>query len=99
MNDKNSMSISVPLRWDFRAGDLFLNMGVVLLPNGNLQAAMDALQHAVGLDSSQPESHYNLGLVYERRDMLAEAEKEMIFVLRLGPRHLEAQNMLGGHLC
>jgi Flp pilus assembly protein TadD len=66
-----------------------------LLENGNLKAATDALRHAVGLDPSQPESHFNLGLVYERRDMLTEAEQEMRATLCLEPGQLDARNMLG----
>ena len=77
-------------RWD-----LFLNMGIAFLANGNPPAAMDALRHAVRLDPNQPESHYNLGLVYERRDMLTEAEQEMLSTLRLAPKQPDARNMLG----
>ncbi len=56
---------------------------------------MDALRHAVRLDSNQPESHYNLGLLYERRDMLIEAQQEMLSNLRLAPKQQDARNMLG----
>jgi Flp pilus assembly protein TadD len=77
-------------RWD-----LFLNAGLVLLENGELELATDALRLAVQLAPTQPESHYNLGLIYERRDMLAEAEREMLVALRLEPEQLDARNMLG----
>ena len=77
-------------RWD-----LFLNIGIAFLTNGNLAAATDALRHAVRLDSKQPESHYKLGLVYERRNMLTEAEQEMLSTLRLAPKLQDARNMLG----
>jgi Flp pilus assembly protein TadD len=77
-------------RWD-----LFLNLGIALLVDGNLPAATDALRHAVRLDSEQPEPHYGLGLVYERRNMLTEAEQEMLTTLRLDPERLDARNMLG----
>ena len=53
--------------------DLFLNTGLALFENGSLQAATDALRLAVRLGPSHPESHFNLGLIYERRNMLAEA--------------------------
>jgi Tfp pilus assembly protein PilF len=78
------------LRWD-----LFLNLGIAFLVDGNLPAATDALRHAVRLDSEQPEPHYGLGLVYERRNMLTEAEQEMLTTLRLDPERLDARNMLG----
>lgn len=59
-------------RWD---------LGIALLQNGDLGAATDALRLAVRLDPSRPESHFNLGLIYERRDMLTEAEQEMLAAL------------------
>jgi tetratricopeptide (TPR) repeat protein len=80
---------------DSRSADLFVNMGVSLLENGNLKASTNALQHAVELDPSQPESHFNLGLVYERRNMLTEAEQEMRVTLLMEPGQLDARNMLG----
>ena len=68
---------------------------MAFLASGNLPAGTDALQRAVQLDPSQPESHYNLGLAYERRGMLPEAEREMLSTLRLEPKELDARNMLG----
>jgi Flp pilus assembly protein TadD len=75
--------------------DLFLNTGLVLFENGSLEAATDALRLAVKLGPNHPESHFNLGLVYERRDMLGNAEREMLASLRLQPQQLDAGNMLG----
>ena len=75
--------------------DLFLNMGLAQFEDGRLEAATDALRLAVRLGPSRPESHYNLGLIYERRDMLTEAEREMLASLRLDPDQLDARNMLG----
>src|SRR5258708_34156993 len=60
-------------RWD-----LFLNTGLVLLESGNLEAATQALRLAVRLGANQSESHFNLGLIYGRPDMLAEAGPEML---------------------
>jgi Flp pilus assembly protein TadD len=74
--------------------DLFLNTGLALFENGNLKAATDALRLAVRLGPRRPESHYNLGLIYERRDMLTDAEQEMLASLRLEPEQLDARNML-----
>jgi tetratricopeptide (TPR) repeat protein len=79
----------------FMNWDLFLNMGRVLLENGSLEEATDALRLAVRLGRGHPEPHFNLGLVYERRDMLNEAEKEMLASLHLKSEQLDARNMLG----
>ncbi|HEV2174744.1 MAG TPA: tetratricopeptide repeat protein [Nitrospira sp.] len=75
--------------------DLFLNLGLAYLEDGNNDAATDTLTTAVALGPGHPEAHFNLGLVYERRGMLAEAKREMLTSLRLDPNQPEARNMLG----
>jgi Flp pilus assembly protein TadD len=75
--------------------DLFLNLGLAYLQDGNTDAATDALATAVALGPGHTEAHFNLGLVYERRGMLAEARREMLTSLRLDPNQAEARNMLG----
>jgi Flp pilus assembly protein TadD len=78
-----------------RNWDLFLNMGLAQLENGELEAATDNLRQAVLLGEDHSESHFNLALVYERRGMLADAEREMLASLRLNPGQLDARNSLG----
>jgi tetratricopeptide (TPR) repeat protein len=78
-----------------RIWDLFLNLGLVQLEDGELNAATDSLQRAVVLGRNHSESHYNLALAYERRGILAEAEHEILASLRLDPGLPDAQNMLG----
>ena len=75
--------------------DLFLNLGLAYLQDGNTDAATDSLATAVVLGPSHAEAHFNLGLAYERRGMLAEARREMSTSLRLDPNRAEARNMLG----
>lgn len=75
--------------------DLFLNLGLAQLGNGDLDAATDSLRQAVFLGESHSESHFNLALVYERRGMHADAEREMIASLHLNPAQPEALNALG----
>src|SRR5712691_3515097 len=41
--------------------DLFLNLGLVYLEEGNTDAATDALANAVALGPSHAEAHFNLG--------------------------------------
>jgi Flp pilus assembly protein TadD len=50
-----------------RNWDLFLNLGLAQLDNGDLDAATHNLRRAVLLGEDHPESHFNLALVYERR--------------------------------
>jgi len=75
--------------------DLFLNLGLAYLQDGNTDAATDALSTAVALGPAHAEAHFNLGLAYERRGMLAEARQEMLTSLRIDPNQAEARNMLG----
>jgi Flp pilus assembly protein TadD len=78
-----------------RNWDLFLNLGLAQLGNGDLDAATDSLRQAVFLGENHSESHFNLALVYERRGMHANAEREMIASLQLNPAQPEARNALG----
>ena len=72
--------------------DLFLNLGLAQLGNGDLDAATDSLRQAVFLGEDHSESHFNLALVYERRGLLADAEREMLAALRLNPGQPDARN-------
>jgi Tfp pilus assembly protein PilF len=91
--------------------DLYVNLGLVRLENGELDAATDSLQRAVLLGGNHSESHFNLALVYQRRALLADAERESrtavnsdrtawrLASLKLDPRQPEARNLLGCYLC
>jgi tetratricopeptide (TPR) repeat protein len=78
-----------------RNWDLFLNLGLAQLENGDLNAATDSLRTAVLLGEEHSESHFNLALVDERRGMLADAEHETLVSLRLNPGQPDARNLLG----
>jgi len=78
-----------------RTWDLFLNLGLAQLENGDLDAATDSLRRAVLLGEEHSESHFNLALVNERCGMLADAEHEILVSLRLNPGQPDARNMLG----
>ena len=78
-----------------RKWDLFLNLGLALLENGDLEAATDNLRQAVLLGHDHSESHFNLALVDQRRGMLAEAEHETLASLLLNREQPDARNLLG----
>ena len=78
-----------------RNWDLFLNLGLAQLENGDLDAAADSLRRAVLLGEKHSESHFNLALVDQRRGMLADAEQETLASLQLNPRQADARNLLG----
>jgi Flp pilus assembly protein TadD len=75
--------------------DLFLNLGLARLENGDLDLAADALRSAVNLGGDHYESHYDLAVVEERLGMLADAERETLMALRLNPVQPETRNLLG----
>lgn len=75
--------------------DLFLNLGLAQLEDGDLDAATNSLRRAVLLGGNHTESHFNLALVEDRRGMLADAEYETLASLRLNPEQPEARNLLG----
>jgi Flp pilus assembly protein TadD len=75
--------------------DLFLNLGLAQLENGDLDSAADSLRRAVLLGGNHSESHFNLALVEQRRGMLAEAEHESLVSLQLNPDQPDARNLLG----
>jgi tetratricopeptide (TPR) repeat protein len=78
-----------------RTWDLFLNLGLAHLENGNLDAATESLRTAVLLGEDHSESHFNLALIYERRGMLGDAEHETLASLRLNPWQQDTRNLLG----
>jgi len=78
-----------------RKWDLFLNLGLALLENGDLDAATDNLRQAVLLGQNHSESHFNLALVDQRRGMLADAEHETLASLLLNSEKSDARNLLG----
>ena len=78
-----------------RNWDLFLNLGLAQLENGDLDAATESLRKAVILGEEHSESHFNLALIDQRRGALADAERETLASLRLKPAQPEARNLLG----
>ena len=78
-----------------RNWDLFLNLGLAQLEDGDLDAAIDSLRQAVLRGPNHPESHFNLALVFERRGLLADAEREMLASLKLDPEQPDARNLIG----
>jgi tetratricopeptide (TPR) repeat protein len=76
-----------------RIFDLLLNLGLARLERGDFVGATEALQTASSL-ADRPEVHFNLGIVYERRRMLREAEIEVHRALTQSPNDPDYLNML-----
>jgi Tfp pilus assembly protein PilF len=78
-----------------RDWDLFLNLGLAQLESGDLDAATESLRRAVLFGGNHSESHFDLALAYERHELLADAEREMLASLRLNPGQPDVWNSLG----
>jgi Flp pilus assembly protein TadD len=78
-----------------KSWDLYLNLGLAQVEDGELDAATDSLRRAVFLGEDHLESHFNLALVDERRGLLVDAERETVAALRLDRQQPDARNLLG----
>jgi len=74
---------------------LFLNLGLLYLENGQLRDATEVLRLATLLAPDRPETHFNLALAYERRGMPERAEQEVLVSLQIDPDQPDAHNTLG----
>jgi Flp pilus assembly protein TadD len=78
-----------------RSWDLFLNKGLAQLEDGEVDAAVENMRHAVRLGGDHFESHFELARVDERIGRLVDAEHEALASLLLIPEHPDARNLLG----
>jgi tetratricopeptide (TPR) repeat protein len=74
---------------------LFLNLGLLDMEEDHPAEASAVLQLATLLGPYRPETHFNLGLVYERLGMFQKAEQELLLSLRLDPNQADTRNTLG----
>src|SRR5271170_1214354 len=71
--------------------DLFLNLGRLYFETDQFEQARSASRIATLLGPYRPETHYNMGLVYERSGELQSAQQEMLASLRLKPDQVDAR--------
>jgi tetratricopeptide (TPR) repeat protein len=74
---------------------LFLNLGLLYLENGQLKDATEVLRLSALLGPDHAEPHFNLALAYERRGMLDRAEQQMLISLEIDPTQVDGHNTLG----
>jgi type IV pilus assembly protein PilF len=79
---------------DKTKADLYLRMGISEIEAGNYPAALRSLLKAEELDSKNPATQNNLGLVYFQRERLDLAEKHVRRAVELDSRFSEARNNL-----
>lgn len=78
-----------------KSWDLYVNLGLAQVEDGELDSATNSLRQAVLLGENHPESHFSLALVDDRRGILTDAEHETLAALRLNPDQPDARNLLG----
>jgi type IV pilus assembly protein PilF len=88
-----------PKASDDDAAQYNLQLGIGYLRQGNLEAAKDKLRRALEQDASLATAHSALGLVYERLEDRAGAEREYRRAVALGSDDPDALNALGSFLC
>jgi glycosyltransferase involved in cell wall biosynthesis len=69
---------------------IFVNLGVIYMGQGKLDAAKEMFKKAIGLNSSRAAPHYNLGLIFLKQEQFVEAKDEFKMALRLNPMDARA---------
>jgi tetratricopeptide (TPR) repeat protein len=84
------------LGYDSTFGDAYVLKSYMLLEVlPNLADALSAAKLAVQYASKNPDSHYTLGLIYEKREQYAEAERAMREALMVNPNYADVYFSLG----
>ena len=68
-----------------------LNMAAAENALGHTDKAEQHLLHALQINPQQPGLHYNLAVIYLKRNQYANAMAEMELELAVNPRHMETQ--------
>jgi Flp pilus assembly protein TadD len=68
---------------------------LLYLEAGNVHEAMQVLKLATLLGPDRAETHFNLGIAYQRLAMLLDAEQEFLLSLQIDPNQVDGRNSLG----
>jgi len=74
---------------------LVLKSYIYLDLSPNIDKALEAGQQAIKLAPNHPDSHYTLGLIYQRKGDLSQAEQEFQRALKLKPDYADVYLSLG----
>ena len=85
--------LTPPVR-NVEAAQNHLEIAQGLMRGSNYPDAMKELLIALDYDSTNPDIHYNLGIVYGVRERLELAEKHYLKALSYNPKHTDARNGL-----
>jgi len=79
--------------------DIYVQKGVRYMENGQLDIALQDLQHAIELDGRNSEAHNAIAVLYERLDQPGAAEEHFKRALSLDAGNSSALNNYGRFLC
>jgi Flp pilus assembly protein TadD len=78
---------SMELKKDIRIA--YVDAGTILARQKRYAEAANALQHAVALDPEEPETHYQLGRVYQTMNKSEQAQREYAKVRQLHKKSVD----------
>ena len=78
---------------------IYVQKGLQYMENGRLDVAQQDLQHAIELDSNNPDAQNAMGVLYERLKQPEAAEEHFRKALSLDGDNTSAANNLGRLLC
>jgi type IV pilus assembly protein PilF len=79
--------------------DIYIQLGVAYMQEGNYETAVAKLQKALAIDPQYPSAHSVLGLAYGRLGDKAQAEQHFKQALALAPNDSGILNNYGQFLC
>ncbi len=96
-SDEALERLNKALEYDPKFGDAYVLKSYVRLEVvPDIEEALAAAKLAVQYAPSNPDSHYTLGLIHEKRGQFAEAEQAMRAALEVNPGYVDVYFTLGG---
>jgi tetratricopeptide (TPR) repeat protein len=75
---------------------LYFNLGMAYFDLGRNDAAIEAMQRAIAVNTKSADNHFGLAMILDGLDRTTEAEAALEEALRLEPDHVEAVLLLAG---
>ncbi len=82
-----------------RAVQIYTDLGLGYLKQGNLELALDKLQRALEIDDKRVEAHHYIAAVYSQLEEPELAEKHYVKAIDLSPEDPQLLNNYGAYLC
>lgn len=87
--DEAQKAYTLAIQWQqadaIKSAQPYLNMGILLIEQGQPKQALPYLQQATTLEATNPKAHEQLGRAYQVLEMLPQAEAEMKKAIELAP--------------